>query len=407
MRCRHCKTTKLHRFVDLGFQPPSNAYRSEKQLNQYEVVFPLRANVCENCFLVQTEDYTTRETLFSSEYAYFSSTSISWLKHAKKYSKNIIKKLQLGNKNFVVELACNDGYLLKNFKEANIQCLGVEPTLSTAIAAEALGIEVIKEFFGQKLSYQICDSYKKADLIVANNVYAHVPDINDFTLGIKNLLADNGVVTIEFPHILNLIQKKQFDTIYHEHFSYFSLYTVKKIFEAFGLRIFDVENLPTHGGSLRIYGCHVNSKKETCKTVSDVLEAEISYGLTSIARYAGFQIEIEYIKNNFLKTLINIKNSKKLILGYGAAAKGNTLLNYAGVKKDLLPCVFDAAKSKQGKYLPGSHVPILPVEKIPEKSLDYILILPWNIKTEIISQLKNVVEEKVQFVTAIPSLEIS
>ena len=266
---------------------------------------------------------------------------------------------------------------------------------------------MIKDFFGQKLSYQISGSYKKADLIIANNVYAHVPDINDFTLGIKNLLADTGVVTIEFPHLLNLIEKMQFDTIYHEHFSYFSLYTVNKIFEAFGLRVFDVERLPTHGGSLRIYGCHIESKIATRSAVSDVLEAEISYGLTSLAVYNGFQGEIENIKNNFLKTLIDFKNSNKIILGYGAAAKGNTLLNYAGVKKDLLPCVFDAAKSKQGKYMPGSHVPILPVELIPDTSMDYLLILPWNIKTEIISQLKDIAGDKVKFVTAIPSLEIS
>ena len=285
--------------MDLGFQPPSNSYRSEEQLKNQEIVFPLRACVCQKCFLVQTEDYTSREMLFDSEYAYFSSTSISWLNHAKNYSKNIIKRLGLGKKSFVVELACNDGYLLKNFKDAHIKCLGVEPTLSTASAAETLGIEVIKDFFGQKLSYQISGSYKKADLIIANNVYAHVPDINDFTLGIKNLLADTGVVTIEFPHLLNLIEKMQFDTIYHEHFSYFSLYTVNKIFEAFGLRVFDVERLPTHGGSLRIYGCHIESKIATCSAVSDVLEAEISYGLTSLAVYNGFQGEIENIKNNF------------------------------------------------------------------------------------------------------------
>ena len=392
--------------MDLGFQPPSNAYRSEEQLLEPESVFPLKANVCQRCFLVQTEDYTSREILFDSEYAYFSSTSTSWLKHAKNYSKKIIEKQQLGNKSFVIELACNDGYLLKNFKKAGIPCLGVEPTLSTANAAEVLGIEVIKDFFGQKLSYQISKAYQKADLIVANNVYAHVPDINDFTLGIKNLLAENGVVTIEFPHLLNLLLEKQFDTIYHEHFSYFSLFTVKKIFEAFGLRIFDVEILTTHGGSLRIYGCHVESKYETCKAVSDVLANETAHGLTSLCSYMGFQTEIENIKNIFLRTLIKIKTRNKLILGYGAAAKGNTLLNYAGVKKDLLPCVFDASKSKQGKYLPGSHVPILPVEKIPEQSADYILILPWNIKGEIISQLKGVVGKKVKFVTAIPSLEI-
>ena len=393
--------------MDLGFQPPSNSYLSEEQLDQKEIVLPLRARVCQKCFLVQTEDYASREMLFDSKYAYFSSTSVSWLNHAKNYSKNIIKRLGLGKKSFVVELACNDGYLLKNFKDAHIECLGVEPTLSTASAAEKLGIEVIKDFFGQKLSYQISGSYKKADLIIANNVYAHVPDINDFTIGIKNLLADTGVVTIEFPHLLNLIEKMQFDTIYHEHFSYFSLYTVNKIFEAFGLRVFDVERLPTHGGSLRIYGCHIESKIATCSAVSDVLEAEISYGLTSLAVYNGFQGKIENIKNNFLKTSIDFKNSNKIILGYGAAAKGNTLLNYAGVKKDLLPCVFDAAKSKQGKYMPGSHVPILPVELIPDTSMDYLLILPWNIKTEIISQLKDIAGDKVKFVTAIPSLEIS
>ncbi len=406
MTCRHCKSDQLHQFVDLGFQPPSNAYRLKDQLKHEETHFPLRVNICAKCFLAQTEDYTSREDLFDEEYAYFSSTSTSWLKHAEEYSKKIISRLQLGQKSFVVEVACNDGYLLKNFKNTNIECLGVEPTLGTANAAKALGIEVIEEFFGQNLSHQICSSHKKADLIIANNVYAHVPNINDFTLGIKNLLADDGVVTLEFPHLLNLIKEKQFDTIYHEHFSYFSLHTVKKIFEAFELKVFDVEILSTHGGSLRVYGCHMASNQKTSITVIDLLKAETAYGLTSLATYLGFQSEIEIVKNKFLETLIKIKNENKTIVGYGAAAKGNTLLNYAGVKKDLLPVVFDASKAKQGKYLPGSHIPILSVEKVLEHPTDFILIIPWNIKTEIISQLKGIVDDQVQFLTAIPSMEV-
>ena len=299
LKCRHCKSSKLHQFVDLGFQPPSNSYRSEEQLEHQEIVFPLRARVCKNVFWSKLK-ITHLVKCFLTVSTLIFLQLVSWLNHAKNYSKNIIKRLGL-EKSFVVELACNDGYLLKNFKDAHIKCLGVEPTLSTASAAEKLGIEVIKDFFGQKLSYQISGSYKKADLIIANNVYAHVPDKNAFTLGIKNQLADTGVVTIEFPHLLNHIEKMQFDTIYHEHFSYFSLYTVNKIFEAFGLRVFDVERLPTHGGSLRIYGCHIESKIATCSAVSDVLVAEISYGLTSLAVYNGFQGEIENIKNNFLK----------------------------------------------------------------------------------------------------------
>lgn len=406
MKCRHCKSDQLHQFVDLGFQPPSNAYRLEDQLKHEETYFPLRVNICEKCFLAQTEDYTSREVLFDEKYPYFSSTSTSWLKHAEEYSKKIINRLKLGKKSFVVELACNDGYLLKNFKNTDIECLGVEPTLSTANAAEALGIEVIKEFFGQKLSHQICKSHKKADLIIANNVYAHVPNINDFTLGIKNLLADNGVVTLEFPHLLNLIKEKQFDTIYHEHFSYFSLHAIKKIFEASELRVFHIEMLSTHGGSLRVYGCHIASSQKTSATVTDLLNAETAFGLTSMATYLGFQSEIEILKNKFLETLIKIKNENKTIVGYGAAAKGNTLLNYAGVKKDLLPVVFDASKAKQGKYLPGSHIPILSIERMLEQPTDFILVIPWNIKTEIISQLKGIVDEKVQFLTAVPSVEV-
>ena len=404
MKCRHCQTELIHTFIDLGFAPPSNAYLTVEQLKQPEVYFPLKVKVCEQCWLVQTEDYAQADDLFNADYAYFSSTSSSWLTHAKSYSESIIERLKLGSKSYVIEVASNDGYLLKNFVAAGIPCLGIEPTAGTAAAAEQLGIPVLREFFGETLAKQIANTKQQADLIIGNNVFAHVPDINDFTLGLKAVLKPEGTITLEFPHLMQLIQQVQFDTIYHEHFSYLSLFTVSKIFAAAGLRIWDVETLPTHGGSLRIYGCHAQDSRKNSEAVNNMLSLELQNQLQTLATYQQFQQRADKVKNDLLGFLLEQKRLGKKVVGYGAAAKGNTLLNYAGVKPDLLPVIYDAALSKQGKFMPGSHIPILATEILHERSPDYVLILPWNIKTEVKNQLAWLTQTT--FVTAIPNLEI-
>ncbi|MDC0146017.1 class I SAM-dependent methyltransferase [Amylibacter sp.] len=406
MKCRHCKTSLELTFADLGFAPPSNAYLNSDQLNAPEQYFPLKVMVCSECWLVQTIDYTSAGELFTNEYAYFSSTSKSWLKHSEKYAQMIIEKLHLNQDSFVVEVASNDGYLLKNFLDQNIPCLGIEPTLSTAKAAEKLEIPVIKKFFSEELAKKLVSTRKKADLIIGNNVYAHVPDINDFTLGLKHLLSRDGSITLEFPHVLNLIEHNQFDTIYHEHFSYLSLGTVCKIFERANLRIYDVEKLSTHGGSLRVYGCHEDDPREVQDNVTYICAREQNIGINHPEIYSKFQQNIENIKNNFLKFLIEQKELGKTTMGYGAAAKGNTLLNFAGIKSDLISAVCDAAEAKQGNYLPGSHLPILTPEAINEIKPDNILILPWNLKAEVISILDQNIDWNCNFVTAIPDLQI-
>lgn len=404
MKCRHCQTALTQTFIDLGFAPPSNAYLTGEQLKQPETYFPLKVKVCETCWLVQTEDYAQADDLFNADYAYFSSTSSSWLTHAKGYSESIIERLKLGAKSYVIEVASNDGYLLKNFVAAGIPCLGIEPTAGTAAAAEQLGIPVLKEFFGETLANQIAQTKQQADLIIGNNVFAHVPDINDFTLGLKAALKPDGTITLEFPHLMQLIQQVQFDTIYHEHFSYLSLFTVSKIFAAAGLRIWDVETLPTHGGSLRIYGCHAQDSRPSSEAVNKMLSLERQNELQTLATYQQFQQRADKAKNDLLAFLLEQKRLGKSVVAYGAAAKGNTLLNYAGVKPDLLPVICDAALSKQGKFMPGSHIPILAPEMLHEHSPDYVLILPWNIKTEVKNQLAWLTQTT--FVTAIPNLEI-
>jgi len=405
MKCRHCNQKLEHKFLDLGFAPPSNAYLTADQLNKAEYYFPLRLFVCEGCWLVQTEDFADAEQLFTEDYAYFSSTSSSWLKHAKNYYGMIVEKLNLNHENFVVEIASNDGYLLKNFVDGGISCLGIEPTESTGRAAERIGIPVIHEFFGESLASTLEEDGKQADLIIGNNVYAHVPDINDFTRGLKKLLKPEGTITLEFPHIMKLLEFCQFDTVYHEHFSYLSLYSVEQIFKKCGLRIYDVEELSTHGGSLRIYGCHVDDKRNTELGVAALLQEEKINGLRSLSYYYEFQSKVESIKNDLLMFLINSKNENKKIVGYGAAAKGNTLLNYAGIKSDLLPVIYDAAPSKQGKYMPGSHIEIKPPQDLMDDIPDCVLILPWNIKEELKGQLERD-GIYTQFVTVIPTLEI-
>jgi len=407
MNCRHCQNKLEHLFLDLGFAPPSNAYRLKEDLQEPEKMYPLRIFVCDKCWLVQTEDFVKTEELFSPEYAYFSSTSSSWLDHAARYSEMIQKKLSLQADSFVIEVASNDGYLLKNFIEAGIPCLGIEPTKSTANAAIVLGIPVTCEFFGTNLANKLVAKGKQADLIIGNNVYAHVPDINDFTLGLKKLLNADGTITLEFAYLLTLIQNNEFDTVYHEHFSYFSLHAVKSIFETTGLKIYDVEELTTHGGSLRIFGCHEEAGFNTTDRVYEQLQKEEKTGLRDLKTYVHFQKKAERVKNELLDFLEEKKMQGKSVAGYGAAAKGNTLLNYAGVKPELLPFVCDAAPSKQGNYLPGSNIPIFPPDYIKEQKPDYILILPWNIAGEIKDQLSFILEWGGKFVTAVPDLTIS
>lgn len=406
MKCRHCSKTLEHNFMDLGFAPPSNAYLTQDKLTKPEVYYPLNIKVCNDCWLVQTEDYAEADELFDADYAYFSSTSKGWLKHAENYADKMIDALELSKESFVVEVASNDGYLLKNFQNKNIPCLGIEPTDSTAKAAEDLGIEVIRQFFGENLGLELAENDRQADLIAGNNVYAHVPDINDFTRGLKAALKPKGTITLEFPHLMQLIQHNQFDTIYHEHFSYLSLLSVQEIFDKSGLRIFDVEELTTHGGSLRIYGCHNDDERQNTIHVEEIIEAEIESGLKSIQTYAEFQQKADKVKDDLLAFLIEQKRLGKTVAAYGAAAKGNTLLNYAGVKPDLLPFVCDAAEAKQGKFMPGSHIPILKPEELEKNRPDFVIILPWNIAKEVIEQNKNIKDAGTKFVTAVPQLEI-
>lgn len=406
MNCRHCNKLLKYLFIDLGFAPPSNAYRTKSELNKPEINYPLRVAVCDSCWLVQTEDYLDADKLFTTDYAYFSSTSSSWLEHAKKYSKMIQEKLNLNGNSFVIEIASNDGYLLKNFVEANIPCLGIEPTISTAKAAEKIGIPVSRNFFGSKLAKELVRDGNKADLIIGNNVYAHVPDIKDFTLGIKKLLSPTGTVTFEFAYLKNLIQENEFDTVYHEHFSYLSLHSVKTIFNSVGLKIYDVEELSTHGGSLRVYGCHKKIDFQITEKVQEQLLIEKDCGLLDLETYVNFQKKAEKVKNDLLSFLIDQKNEGNPVVGYGAAAKGNTLINYGGIKQDLLPYVCDAAPSKQGKYLPGSNIPIFAPDTIKKKKPPYVLILPWNIALEISEQLSFIRDWNGKFVTAVPEIKI-
>lgn len=403
MNCRFCKTPLTDVFVDLVNSPASNSYLSQAELNEPEVFYPLKTYVCQNCKLVQIDEYKKLGDIFDKDYAYFSSYSISWLKHAKEYVESITKKLSLTSNSRVTEIASNDGYLLQYFKEKNIPCLGIEPTTSTANVAREKGIEVLEEFFGVKLAKTL----KKSDLILGNNVLAHVPDINDFVSGLKIALKESGTVTMEFPHLLNIIRKNQFDTIYHEHFSYLSFYTVQKIFKHNGLKLYDVEKLSTHGGSLRIYAAHEDNESIKISTnVDNLLEDEKVFGLFDEEIYKGFQEKTDKVKYDLLNFLLNAKKENKKIVAYGAAAKGNTLLNYAGIKNDLIEFVVDKSPHKQNKYLPASHIPIVSEENISNIKPDYILILPWNIKDEIIEQLSYVKSWGCEFVVAVPKLEI-
>lgn len=406
MKCRSCHSDNLISFIDLGYSPPSNAYIEKDSLIEPEITYPLRVVLCSECWLVQTEDYAVAEEIFNENYAYFSSTSSSWLDHACKYVDMIINKLKLSKDSFVVEIASNDGYLLKNFLLKGIDCIGFEPTSSTANAAKELGIKVEEVFFEAETARKLA-AHKKADLIIGNNVFAHVPDVLSFASGMEMLLTDEGTITLEFHHLLNLINLHQFDTIYHEHYSYYSLISIQSLLKRRGLRVYDVEQLDTHGGSLRIYACKENASISTnISSINAVIKAEKELNLDSLDGYKNFQTQVDQIKNNLLKFLIDAKEKGKLVAGYGAAAKGNTFLNYAGVKADLLPFIVDNAHSKQGKFTPGGHIPIVDSEFLYAQKPDYILILPWNLAKEISDQNARARDFNCQFVTAIPEIKI-
>jgi SAM-dependent methyltransferase len=406
MKCRHCLASIKHNLVDLGFAPPSNSYLTSVDLSRPETYYPLRVLVCDQCWLVQTQDFVDAEELFSTDYAYFSSTSTVWLDHAFRFVTSIIPRLRLSKDSFVLEIASNDGYLLKNFVELGIPCLGIEPTESTALASEDNGINVLREFFSEQLGKQLALQGKQADLIVANNVYAHVPNINDFSLGLKAALKPGGTLTLEFPHLMQLIENVQFDTIYHEHFSYLSVYSVSRILQNAGLRVLDVEELSTHGGSLRVFACHFDDERRSTSAVECLLQREDYAGLRDMATYKEFQLKVNRIKNELLVFLIEQKRLGKTVAGFGAAAKGSTLLNFAGINPDLLPFISDSSTSKQGKFMPGSHIPILSPAAVDDQRPDFLFILPWNIRDEIISANSHIRQWGGQFVTAIPKLQI-
>jgi len=408
VKCRHCQADLRLPFLDLGHAPPSNAYLSEAALRGPETWFPLRILVCESCWLVQTEDHAGREALFTDDYAYFSSFSSSWLAHSRRYVDAMIGRFGLGKDSMVAEIAANDGYLLQYVKDAGIPCYGVEPTASTAQAARDRGIDIVQRFFGVELGDELTDTGRAADLIAANNVLAHVPDINDFVSGFAALLKPQGVATFEFPHLLRMVQEGQFDTVYHEHYSYLSLTAVSRIFTANGLSVFDVEHLGTHGGSLRVFAQRLDTgKHEVSAEVARTLDEEQRAGVAGPDFYARFQQQAERVKNDLLAFLVELRRGGKRIAAYGAAAKGNTLLNFAGVRPDLLPYVVDLNPAKQDKYLPGSHIPIVAEARLREDRPEYILILPWNLKTEVSEQLAYARHEwGAKLVTAIPSLSI-
>lgn len=402
MKCRFCGNNVTNEFVDLKSSPPSNSYLTLNQLNEHEPFYPLKVLVCNHCFLVQIDEHKKSDEIFDANYPYFSSMSSSWVAHAKNYVDMITYKQNLNAESQVIEIASNDGYLLQFFKLKNIPCLGVEPTKSTADIARGKGIHVIEKFFGESLAQTL----PKADLILGNNVLAHVPDINDFVKGLKIALKADGLITMEFPHLLNLITYNQFDTIYHEHYSYLSLMTTIQIFKAHGLQIYDVEELPTHGGSLRIYATHTERDFAVSKQLNTIVNKEMQANLHTLDGYSGFQQKADKVKEDFLKFLLDAQLHHKKVVGYGAAAKGNTLLNYCEVKKTLVDFVVDKASSKVGKFLPGSHIPIVTEDRIKEVKPDFIIIFPWNIKNEVMEQLSYIREWDGQFVIAIPNLAI-
>lgn len=408
MNCRFCKKSLTTKLVDLTNCPPSNSFLSSQELNDQESYYPLTTYVCDACYLVQIDEYKNAREIFNNDYVYFSSYSKSWVAHARRYADNMIERFHFDENSLVVEVASNDGYLLQHFKNKGVPVLGVEPTKNTANVAIMKGIPTITDYFTTEFSLRLNQRRQKANLLVGNNVLSHVPDIADFVQGLKTALHHDGVITMEFPHLLRLVEDCQFDTIYHEHFSYLSFTTVTKIFESHGLEMFDVEEQPTHGGSLRIFAKHVDDNtKIVSPRVKNMLDKESRAGVTTLAYYQNFQERVNIIKNKLLAFLIEKKNSGKRVVGYGAAAKGNTLLNYAGIKgDDLIQYVADATPSKQGKYLPGSHIPVYSEKKIRETRPDYIIIFPRNLKEEIMDQLSYVSEWKCEFVVFVPDTRI-
>ena len=408
MKCRHCYAALTLPLIDLGLAPPSNAYLSTQQLQQPEKKYPLRVLVCQTCWLAQTEDFAQAHELFDADYAYFSSFSSTWLEHAKRYANEMSARFNLGSSSHVVEIAANDGYLLQYFKAANIPCTGVEPTASTASAARAKGIHIVQEFFGVALANTLVSQGKQADLTAANNVLAHVPDINDFVAGFTALLKPNGVATFEFPHLMQLMALNQFDTIYHEHFSYLSLTAVQRIFAANGLTVFDVEEYPTHGGSLRVFAQRADTGKQPISDrVEKMLRVEDVIGIQTEKYYLAFQVRAEKVKDDFVNFLADAKRQGKTVAAYGAAAKGNTLMNFAELGSDLIQFVVDKNPAKQGKFMPGSRIPIVSPEALHSQRPDYLVILPWNIADEVTQQNAALAKLGTQFVTAVPKLEIA
>jgi hypothetical protein len=404
--CRFCGAALQHTFVDLGMSPLCESYLSAEQQNHMEPFYPLHVWVCEKCYLVQLEEYVSVESIFT-EYAYYSSYSTSWLDHARRYTEAMIQRFKLGKDQLVVELASNDGYLLQYFVQAGVPCLGIEPAANCAKAAEEKNVPTLVEFFGVELARRLSSEGKQADLIAGNNVLAQVPDLNDFVGGMKILLKPQGVITIEFPHLMRLMEENQFDTIYHEHFSYFSFITAEKIFAAHGLTLFDVEELPTHGGSLRIYACHTDDvSKPVSQAVLELREREIQAGFEQIAHYTNFGNQVIETKRKLLQFLIQVRREGKTVVGYGAPGKGNTLLNYCGIRIDFIDFTVDRNPYKQGKFLPGTHIPIFHPDRIREVRPDYLFILPWNLKDEIMAQNSYIREWGGKFIVPIPEVKV-
>ncbi|MCK7578329.1 MAG: class I SAM-dependent methyltransferase [Chromatiales bacterium] len=406
-RCRHCRAPLTLTLADLGSAPPSNAYLSVEDLEAPEVWYPLRVLVCDQCWLVQTQDFARAEALFHPDYAYFSSVSTTWLAHAERYVAVMVERFGLNAKHRVVEIAANDGYLLQYVQARGIPCLGIEPTAATAAAARAKGLPIVESFFGLELAETLVAQGQAADLVAANNVLAHVPDIDDFVRGVARLLKPSGLATFEFPHLLRLLAETQFDTLYHEHFSYLALGVVERIFRADGLSVFDIEEWPTHGGSLRVYAQRADTGRRPRQArVDALLQRERAGGLETPTAYADFQARVETIRHELLSFLLQARREGRQVVGYGAAAKGNTLLNYAGVRPDLLPYVVDRNPAKQGRYLPGSRIPIVDESRLAETRPEYVLILPWNLRDELTRQLAEIRVWGGRFVTAVPRLQL-
>lgn len=407
MKCRHCAADLRLPFLDLGSAPPSNAYLSEAALRAPETWYPLRLLVCERCWLVQTEDHAGREALFTDDYAYFSSFSSSWLVHSRAYVQAMQARFGLGPGSLVAEVAANDGYLLQYVRQAGVPCFGIEPTASTAAAARAKGIDIVERFFGVALANELAGAGRRVDLVAANNVLAHVPDINDFVAGFTALLKPQGVATFEFPHLMRLVAENQFDTVYHEHYSYLSLGTVERVFDANGLAVFDVEEHPTHGGSLRVFAQRKDTGRHAATpAVEALLRREREAGMAGANFYRGFQAHAERVKNDFLAFLIEARRAGQSVAAYGAAAKGNTLMNFAGVRPDLIAFVVDRNPAKQGRWMPGSRIPIVDEARLKAARPDFIVLLPWNLTAELTAQLAYARDWGARFVAAVPSLHV-